>query len=166
MPILDFTLPGSDPTTPNAFIQTPQQVASRQQAADGMLRSGMDTSPVQSPWQGAARLGQALAGAIGSYQANQARTLGTANADATFGLALGADPGTLNIPATPGQTTPALAASDALGDRLQDAQDGTAAFGPPGPAAMGGLYGLMRPTAGGGASPSLGGLFGWQPQGN
>lgn len=35
----------------------------------GMIQSGMDTSPIQSPWQGAARLAQAL---VGGWAINQA----------------------------------------------------------------------------------------------
>jgi hypothetical protein len=56
MSLFDFSLRGSDPTTPNAFIQTPQQVAAQRQAADATLLGGSDSSPVQSPWQGAGRL--------------------------------------------------------------------------------------------------------------
>ncbi|MBY5583271.1 hypothetical protein HFO52_22230 [Rhizobium leguminosarum] len=36
----------------------------RKRLAYAMLQQGMDTSPVQSPWQGAARLTQALMGGL------------------------------------------------------------------------------------------------------
>lgn len=41
----------------------------RQQLADALMQKGMDTSPIQSPWQGAAR---ALQGILGGYQSGQA----------------------------------------------------------------------------------------------
>jgi hypothetical protein len=40
--------------------------------AQKLAMQGSDTSPVQSPWQGVGRLGQALAGAFSMYQANAA----------------------------------------------------------------------------------------------
>ena len=39
----------------------------RRTMAQRMLAQGMDTSPIQSPWQGAARLAQALMGSYDSY---------------------------------------------------------------------------------------------------
>lgn len=126
MNLLDGLLPGSDPNTPNSFVQTPQQIADQQALANALLQQGSSAAPIQSPWQGAAQLGQALAGAIGSYRAGQAQRLGQANSSAIFGNAIGSDPSEQNIPATPGQTTPALQTSDARNDAVTDAEAGGA----------------------------------------
>lgn len=45
--------------------------AERRSMAQRLLAQGMDTSPVQSPWQGAARLAQALMGGFDSYAADR-----------------------------------------------------------------------------------------------
>lgn len=45
----------------------------RKQLAYAMLEQGMDMSPVQSPWQGAARLAQALMGGLEIRQQDQER---------------------------------------------------------------------------------------------
>jgi len=49
----------------------------RKQLAYAMLQQGMDTSPVQSPWQGAARLAQALMGGLDIRQQNEEQRAGT-----------------------------------------------------------------------------------------
>ena len=46
---------------------SPQDLV-RLQLAQQLLKSGTDTSPVESPWQGVARLGQALAGGYLNYR--------------------------------------------------------------------------------------------------
>lgn len=46
------------------------QFAYRRKLAMALAQQGSDSSPIISPWQGAARLGQALAGAYGMYQAD------------------------------------------------------------------------------------------------
>lgn len=122
--ILNFMLPGSDPNQPNTFIQNPAQVTRQQQLADALMQQGDSYAPVQSPWQGAARLGQALAGAIGNYRSMQSQRLGQANAAADFGNAIGMDPGQQAVAATPGRTTTALQDSDARNDAMADAQGG------------------------------------------
>lgn len=43
----------------------------RRRFANSMLQTGMDASPIQTPWQGAARLAQALAGGWAITQANE-----------------------------------------------------------------------------------------------
>lgn len=43
----------------------------RRSFAQRLAAQGMDTSPVQSPWQGVGRLAQSLAGAYGMYKADQ-----------------------------------------------------------------------------------------------
>ncbi|MBB4288873.1 hypothetical protein GGE16_000889 [Rhizobium leguminosarum] len=54
----------------------------RKRLAYAMLQQGMDASPVQSPWQGAARLAQALMGGLEIRQADQEQRAGTAEAPA------------------------------------------------------------------------------------
>ncbi|PCK78973.1 hypothetical protein [Rhizobium sophoriradicis] len=52
----------------------------RKRLAYTMLQQGMDASPVQSPWQGAARLAQALMGGLEIRQQNEEQRAGTAEA--------------------------------------------------------------------------------------
>lgn len=40
----------------------PQEARRRRRLAEALMQQGMDTSPIQSPWQGAARMAQALMG--------------------------------------------------------------------------------------------------------
>ncbi|WP_221171389.1 hypothetical protein [Rhizobium lentis] len=54
----------------------------RKRLAYAMLQQGMDASPVQSPWQGAARLAQALMGGLEIRQADQGQRAGTPQAPA------------------------------------------------------------------------------------
>lgn len=54
----------------------------RKRLAYAMLQQGMDTSPVQSPWQGAARLAQALMGGLEIRQQNEEQQAGTAKTPA------------------------------------------------------------------------------------
>jgi hypothetical protein len=42
----------------------PDAIARRRKIAEALIAQGMDTSPIQSPWQGAARLAQALVGGL------------------------------------------------------------------------------------------------------
>lgn len=120
MGIFDGILPASDPNNPNSQIMTPDDIARRQALAQAMTKQGMDFSPVASPWQGAARMAQALLGAYGSYQAGQDKNVGTGNNQALMAKAMGMDTGDMNIAATPGRTTPALAAADMNQDNMQD----------------------------------------------
>jgi hypothetical protein len=148
MSLVDFSLPGSDPTTPNSFVETPQQTAYQLELARQLMQKGSDYSPVQSPWQGAARLVQGLVGGLEMGQAQRTQRAGLADALASYGnspqvRALGYDPAEANIPDTPGQTTPALAANDALVDRLSDAQDRTQPAG--GGAPSGGVNTALAP---------------------
>ncbi|OWV72991.1 hypothetical protein ATY75_30920 [Rhizobium sp. N122] len=63
----------------------------RKQLAYAMLEQGMDASPVQSPWQGAARLAQALMGGLAIRQQDQERQAAAAKAPAA----------PTDVPATP-----------------------------------------------------------------
>jgi hypothetical protein len=123
MSFLDGSLPGSSTTTPNTFVQTPDQIARTRALAQILAQEGSSTAPIQSPWQGAAHLVQALGGAVGNWRANQAQNLATADAAAQTGNAYNWDPGQQqNVPDTPGQTTPALQQSDAINDATADNQ--------------------------------------------
>ncbi|MGO7167166.1 hypothetical protein AB9F47_08850 [Rhizobium leguminosarum] len=54
----------------------------RKRLAYAMLQQGMDVSPVQSPWQGAARLAQALMGGLEIRQQNEEQRAATAKSPA------------------------------------------------------------------------------------
>jgi hypothetical protein len=54
----------------------------RKRLAYAMLQQGMDASPIQSPWQGAARLAQALMGGLEIRQQNEEQRAATAEAPA------------------------------------------------------------------------------------
>lgn len=51
---------------------TPEQIAAQRKVAQALLEKGMDYSPVQSGWQGAARVSQALMGGLEGAQADAA----------------------------------------------------------------------------------------------
>jgi hypothetical protein len=51
---------------------TPEQIAAQRKVAQALMEKGMDYSPIQSPWQGAARVSQALLGGLESGQADEA----------------------------------------------------------------------------------------------
>lgn len=48
----------------------PEMLARQRQFGEGELQAGMDTSPIRSPWQGAARLAQAIMGGLAVRSAN------------------------------------------------------------------------------------------------
>ncbi|MEB3045333.1 hypothetical protein [Rhizobium mulingense] len=66
----------------------------RKRLAYAMLQQGTDTSPIQSPWQGAARLAQALMGGLAIRQQDEERQAGMAKGNA---MATGV-PSTLPVP--------------------------------------------------------------------
>ncbi|MBY3036296.1 hypothetical protein HFO76_08860 [Rhizobium laguerreae] len=80
----------------------------RKRLAYAMLQQGMDTSPVQSPWQGAARLTQALMGGLEIRKQNDEQQAGTAKTPAA---PMGAPATPLGIPATPPAKPPGLLSS-------------------------------------------------------
>jgi len=67
----------------------------RKQLAYAMLEQGMDASPVQSPWQGAARLAQAGLGGLAIRQQEQ-------QADASQGAGVSTGQPSKPAPASPG----------------------------------------------------------------
>jgi hypothetical protein len=58
---------------------TPDQIAAQRKVAQAMIERGSDYSPIQSGWQGAARVAQALMGGLESFEADKASK---ANSDA------------------------------------------------------------------------------------
>lgn len=112
---------------------TPERIAAERKIADAMAAKGMDASPIRSPWQGAANLGQALVGALKNYQADKAeQTNETANQQMIAQLLSGGGSGApLNIqpgaatappqapsPQPPGGTTVPIGQSRAADDPL------------------------------------------------
>lgn len=59
---------------------TPDSIARKRKMAEAMLANGMDASPIASPWQGAARMAQALVGGLGSRRADSAEAAGQQSA--------------------------------------------------------------------------------------
>lgn len=51
---------------------TQEQIAAQKKVAQALMEKGMDYSPIQSPWQGAARVAQALYGGLESGMADKA----------------------------------------------------------------------------------------------
>src|ERR1019366_8320295 len=115
--MFDFNLPSSDPNNPNSYVMTPEQRSIRLAAALRQQQEGSDTSPIRSPWQGAARLAQALMGGLdeGQLNAQQAAGQKTAN-DSTNAMVqalMGGTPGAGASPSTPSPApgTPAMSAT-------------------------------------------------------
>lgn len=57
---------------PGGARLTPEEVAAQRKYGQGLLANGVDYSPIQSPWQGAARVAQALLGGWETGQADYA----------------------------------------------------------------------------------------------
>jgi hypothetical protein len=68
---------------------TPASVARRRQLAQALMQEGSQTTPVVSPWQGAARVAQALAGTYKSRRADAVETEKQGQATAALQSALG-----------------------------------------------------------------------------
>lgn len=51
---------------------TPEQIAAQRQVAQAMMARGSDYSPVQSPWQGVARVAEAMMGGLDARKADSA----------------------------------------------------------------------------------------------
>lgn len=65
-----FILPANNPATP-------ESIKRKRRMAEAMLSQGIDTSPIASPWQGAARMAQALVGGLGSRKADKQEAEGS-----------------------------------------------------------------------------------------
>jgi hypothetical protein len=66
-----FIIPPQDGMT-----QTPGTIDQKRRLAMAMMQQGVDSSPIASPWQGAARIMQAVMGGYGMNQANQQEIAG------------------------------------------------------------------------------------------
>jgi hypothetical protein len=82
-------------------------LASRRRLYEAMLQQGLDSSPIRSPWQGAARLTQALIGGYGGYRADEEEREGLREIGGLLGSGLPHP----NLPTAgkPGTDTPAAA---------------------------------------------------------
>ena len=110
MALLDFSLPASDPNNPNG-VTSASDLQRRLLAAQLMQKNGSDTSPIQSPWQGAARMVQAALGGWDEGQLNKQAAAGAkANSDA-LAAALGGMGGAAAPAAGGGSVTATPAAS-------------------------------------------------------
>ena len=110
MALLDFSLPASDPNNPNG-VTSASDLQRRLLAAQLMQKNGSDTSPIQSPWQGAARMVQAALGGWDEGQLNKQAAAGAkANSDA-LAAALGGMGGAAAPAAGGGSVTETPAAS-------------------------------------------------------
>ena len=56
---------------------TPKSIERRRKMAEAMLAQGVDYSPIASPWQGAARMANALVGGLGIRKADKQEAEGT-----------------------------------------------------------------------------------------
>src|SRR5882672_6883490 len=75
---------------------TPASIARKRQLAAALLQSGMDTSPIGSPWQAAARIAQGLVGGLDENRANSQEQQGISGANQALAAALqGQDPSAL-----------------------------------------------------------------------
>lgn len=63
---------------------SPEDIAQQRKTAQAMMARGMDYSPVQSPWQSAARVAQALLGGYQSGEADRESANMTAEGEALF----------------------------------------------------------------------------------
>lgn len=68
---------------------TPGSIKRRRLLAELMMKQGMDYSPVQSPWQGAARMANALMGGLVEGQTDQMEAAGIKGANEQFMKAVG-----------------------------------------------------------------------------
>jgi len=78
---------------------TPDSIKRRRLLAELMMKQGMDYSPVQSPWQGAARMANALMGGLVEGQTDQMEAAGLKAANKQFSDAIGGSLGASPAPA-------------------------------------------------------------------
>lgn len=95
---------------------TPDDIAAQRKVAQALMMQGVDYSPIQSPWQGAARMAQALMGGWQGGQADRAAGVNAAEDAALMqqytgqaGTPLAAAPVSLPIASTAASSAPAVA---------------------------------------------------------
>lgn len=111
-----------DPTTPFVWgaggaPMTPQAAEAQRKVAQALLMQGADYSPVRSPWQGAARVAQALVGGYESAQADASdRKLAEMQPQMLAAALTGAIPGSSSQPVASGTAAPMGATSIPSGE--------------------------------------------------
>ena len=78
----------ADPMSGETDLSTPQAVDRRRMLAAMLMREGTNSSPIRSPWQGAARLANALLGTYENVQADRAERAGKEAFSKEFGSLL------------------------------------------------------------------------------
>jgi hypothetical protein len=97
---------------------TPEAIAAQRKIAQAMMARSGDYSPIQSPWQGVARVAEGLAGGLDARMADAAeRRNQAAEAQLLASLIPGAAPSApvapAAVPAAPAAVAPVVAAGDA-----------------------------------------------------
>lgn len=86
---------------------TPEEIAQQRKVATSLMASGMDYSPIASPWQGASRVAQALLGGLESGQADAAsRSNATESAALISSMIGGGATSTAPVASSAGATAP------------------------------------------------------------
>ncbi len=93
---------------------TPEEIALQRKSAQALMASGMDMSPIASPWQGAARVAQALMGGYEGYRADEASKQNAAKSSQLVAALLGGAGGATATAAAPAVSSPASAASPSV----------------------------------------------------
>lgn len=79
---------------------TPEAIAAQRKVAEAMQERGMDYSPVQSPWQGAARVVQAMMGGLDAGRADRAERANRTADQEMIAKLLGGGMASLSAPPT------------------------------------------------------------------
>jgi len=82
---------------------TPEDIAAQRKMAQALFMQGADYSPVQSPWQGAARMAQGL---LGGYQSGEINRASAANSAESAALLQSMFGGGANTPVVAPMATP------------------------------------------------------------
>jgi hypothetical protein len=90
---------------------TPEEIASQRKMAQSLLTSGGDYSPVASPWQGAARVSQALFGGMLGHDAGEASQQNATESAALINQAIASSMGGATSPTASPAATAAPPAS-------------------------------------------------------
>lgn len=75
---------GADPATGATDLSSPQAVERRRLLATMLMREGSDSSPIRSPWQGAARMANAIMGGLEGSRADAEERSGKAGVSNIF----------------------------------------------------------------------------------
>ena len=131
----------------SAMPSSPLMQKARQAYALSMLKNGMDTTPISSPWQGVARMAQSLFGGMALRSlANADKQSGVDLANTLLGNGAAAVPGASAGPSIPPQ---ALSPSPLSGAPTGSPNIPSAALNPAPSASTGDLSGGFMPPQGG-----------------